>query len=192
MACEDAVQRGFLADNPVRRTAAPPAADSGRAGWTVDEARRFLAATAAHLLGPAFHLALTTGLRRGELLGLRWSDIDLDSGRVRLAQQLAVEGGRARLKPLHPGDRRVVALASPLVEMLGEHRQRQEAERVLAGDAWRGGDLVFTTPTGGWVAPESFARVMDTLVEQSGVPRITPNSLRHTARALADAIQSRP
>ncbi|MGH9282873.1 MAG: tyrosine-type recombinase/integrase [Acidimicrobiales bacterium] len=97
MGCADAVDRGFLADNPVRRTQVPLAERSSGVVWTAHEARRFLAAAGGHRLGPAFHLAIAAGLRRGELLGLRWSDLDLGAGRLRVAQQLLVEGGRARL-----------------------------------------------------------------------------------------------
>ena len=108
MACADAVDRGFLAENPVRRAQAPSAAPSGAVSWTADEAQRFLSTSAGHRLRPAFHVAVAAGLRRGELLGLRWSDLDLDVGRLRIAQQLMVERGRARLKPLPERDRRTV------------------------------------------------------------------------------------
>lgn len=185
MACQDAVDRGFLTDNPVRHTQVPRAAHSERVGWTVDEARRFLAAAAGHRLGPAFHLAVVAGLRRGELLGLGWSDVDLDAGRLRIAQQLVVEAGRARLKSVPERDRRTVAIPPSLVEMLVEHRRRQDDERAMSGVAGVGDDLVFCAPEGGWLTPERFTRVMEDVIERTRVPRITPNGLRHTARALA-------
>ncbi len=108
-------------------------------------------------------------------------------GRLRIRQQLVLEGGRVRLKPLKPEDGRVMAVAPPMVELLAEHRHQQDDERALVGDAWRNGDLVFSTPTGGWVTPGRFAEAMDDLIERAGVPRITPRGLRHTARTLADA-----
>ena len=181
MACEDAADRGLLAENPVRRTQAPSPAPSETAGWTAEEAQRFLAAAAAHRLGPAFHLAVAAGLRRGELLGLRWSDVDLDAGGLRVAQQLMVEGGRARLKPVPDRDRRVLLISPSLAQMLHEHRRRQDAEFVVnpARDAE---DLVFRAPGGEWLTPERFTRVLERLIEQSGVPRITPNGLRQVGR----------
>ena len=96
-------------------------APSDGASWSAEEARRFLAAADGHRLGPAFRLAVAAGLRRGELLGLRWSDLDLDAGRSRVAQQLMVEGGRARLKPVPERDRRRVELPSWLVGMLVDY-----------------------------------------------------------------------
>jgi integrase len=184
MACAEAVARGFLAENPVRRIQAPSAAPSWTVGWTADEAQRFLSASAGHRLGPAFHLAVVAGLRRGELLGLRWSDLDLDVGRLRVAQQLIVERGRVRLKPLPERDRRTVLLSPWLVQMLHEHRHRQHAE-LADGRARDGEDLVFRAAGGEWLTPERLTRVMDMLIEQSGVPRITPNRLRRAGPLLA-------
>ncbi|MGH9042141.1 MAG: tyrosine-type recombinase/integrase [Acidimicrobiia bacterium] len=183
MGCADAVDRGVLADNPVRRTEVPKAERSSGVVWTADEARRFLAAADTHRLGPAFHLAIAAGLRRGELLGLRWSDLDLDAGQLRVAQQLMVEGGRARLKPVPEADRRTVALAPSVAGMLLEHRNRQHAERA-APEEGADDDLVFRAPGGGWLTPERFTRVMELLIAQSQVRRITPNCLRRAGQIL--------
>jgi integrase len=183
MACADAVDRGFLADNPVKPTHAPDATRREGGVWTADEVRRFLATAGGHRLGPAFHLAVAIGFRRGELLGLRWSDLDFDAGRVRVAQQLLVEGGRARLNPVPDRDRRTVPLPPSLTGMLLEHRKRQDAE--IAGDAARADDdLVFRAPGGGWLTPERFTRVMDELIKESRVGRITSNGLRRAGPLL--------
>jgi len=82
------------ARNPVVLTQ-PPQRDRTRRqrGWTLDDARRFLAQVGDDGLAPAFHLALVTALRRGELLALRWVDVDLDGQTLTVHQQLAVEGG---------------------------------------------------------------------------------------------------
>ena len=122
MACEDAVEGGVLGDNPLRRVAAPPVEGRGAIGWTVEEADRFLGAARGHRLGAVFDLIVLGGLRRGEVLGLRWSDLDLVAGRLRVAQQLMVEGGRARLKPVPERHRRTVGLPAGLVHLLAEHR----------------------------------------------------------------------
>lgn len=179
-----ATTSGFLADNPVRVTEAPRAVHSDQGGWSAEEARRFLAAADGHRLGPAFHLAVVAGLRRGELLGLRWWDLDLGAGCLRVAQQLMVEGGRARLKPVPEPYRRSVALPPWLVEMLVEHRRREVGDRSDGVAGQYGDALVFCAPGGGWLTPERFTHVMDDLVDQSQVPRITPDGLRRAAHPL--------
>jgi integrase len=123
-----------------------------------------------------------TGLRRGELLGLRWTDVDLDACQLVVAQQLSVERGRPSLKQLKTdASVRVVTFGPGTAGILAEHRQRQDAEAAFCGDAWQGSGLVFTTPLGGWIDPNNFSRTMDALVDEVGVPRITPRGLRHTA-----------
>jgi len=181
MACEDAVERGVLGENPLRFTKAPEPAEVRRPMWTGDESRRFLAAAAAHRLGVAFDLMLATGLRRGELLALRWSDIDFDGGRLRISRQLVVEAGRPRLKVLQQRAQRAVPLASDLAPMLAAHRRRQDAERASAAESWTDADLVFATQTGGMVAPDRFAAALDDLVRTAGVRRVTPEGLRRMA-----------
>lgn len=185
MACEDAVERGLLSDNPVRGTQGPSPVGSDPRVWTAAQARRFLKCTAAHRLGVAFELLMMTGLRRGEVLGLRWSDIDLGAGRLRVSQQLVLEGGRPRLKSAESeGSQAVITVGSPMVGKLAAHRRRQDTERAAAAERWEELDLVFATPTGGWVGPERFADAMDEIIEIAGVPRITSNGLRRTGRAL--------
>lgn len=121
----------------------------------------------------------------GEVLGLRWSDLDLENGVVRVGQELMIERGRARLKPVPERERRTVSVPSSVVRMLLEHRHRQHDERAMNGPAPHDDDLVFRAPGGGWLTPDRFARVMSDLIEQSRVPRITPNERRRAGPLLA-------
>lgn len=186
MALEEAVQRGRLHRNPVVLTQPPRA---GRArhtlGWSLDEARAFLRAAAGHRLYAAFHLGLVTGLRRGEVLGLRWADVDVERVQLQVVQQLALERGRPVLKPLKTEySDRVVTFGPATAAMLAAHRERQDGEAAFVGSAWQDSGLVFTTALGGWVDPNNFRRLMDGLVEKADVPRITPKGLRHTAQSV--------
>jgi integrase len=158
-------------------------------GWTLDEARAFLAATADHRLQAAFHVCLVTGLRRGEILAVRWEDVDLDRCQVTVVQQLAVERGRPVLKQLKTeASERIVTFGPATRTALSAHRDRQKAEAVFAGWAWTDSGLVFTTALGGWIDPNNFGRLMDVLIEKAGVARITPKGMRHTAQSVGRVV----
>jgi integrase len=190
MALEEAVQRGRLSRNPVLLTQPPrPARVQGRLGWTLDEAETFLVATAGHRLRAAFHLCLVTGMRRGEMLALRWEDVDFDRCQLRVVQQLAVERGRPVLKQLKTeASERLVTFGPATRAGLSAHRDRQKAEAEFSGEAWTDSGLVFTTALGGWIDPNNFARLMDALIKRAGVPRITPKGMRHTAQSVGRVV----
>jgi integrase len=182
----EAVERGRMPSNPVALTQ-PPRPDRTRKklGWTLEEARQFLRTAAEHRLFAAFHLGLVTGLRRGEVLALRWVDVDLEQHQLEVVQQLSVERGRPVLKQLKTEySDRVVTFGDVTAAVLKGHRALQQAEAEFVGPAWSDTGLVFTTAVGGWVDPKSFGRLMDSLVEKSGVPRITPKGMRHPEQSI--------
>jgi integrase len=190
MAMEDAVRRGRLPRNPVVLTQPPKRSRAHRKlGWTLDECRQFLDGIEEHRMYAAFHLALVTGVRRGELLGLRWGDVDLDAAQIAVVQQLAVERGRPVLKQLKTeASRRVIPIGRATTGLLERHRELQLAEAGEAGSAWEPSGLVFTTQLGGWIDPNNFARLMRDLISSTGVPAITPKGLRHTAQSIGRVV----
>jgi integrase len=143
----------------------------------------------SHRLYAAFHVNLVTGLRRGEVLGLRWSDVDVAACEPTVAQHLAIEQGRPVLKALKTeASERTVTFGPATAAVLVEHRQRQDAEAAFVGAAWRGSGLVFTSEVGGWIDPNNYRRLMDQLVDKAGVPRITPKGMRHTAQSVGRVV----
>jgi integrase len=162
--------------------------------WTADEARRFLDAVAAtnpdgseaipH--GTIFAFALETGCRCGEILGLRWQDVDLDRAEVRIAQTIQRVPGRGSIvgPPKTDRGRRRIPLSQTIVDLLRRHKARQNAWRLQLGPAWPATDLVFTTPLGQPIASGTLRNVFRRACATAGVPRIRLHDLRHTHATL--------
>lgn len=130
-----------------------------------------------------------TGLRRSEVCGLQWSDIDLDSDRLSVRRAVVVVGGQPIAKePKTARSRRSVDLDHGTVATLHEWRRHQLEERLRAGAAWQGGDWVFTNELGQLVNPEWVGKRFRKLVDQEQLPPITMRQLRHShATALLTA-----
>ena len=151
----------------------------------VDDAKKLLTAAHDDRLFALYAVALGIGLRRGEALGVRWEDIDLDVGLLRVRQTVQrVAGGLAFVPPKTQRSRRTVPLAGPLVTALREHKVRQDVERRVAGSRWREHGLVFTTGLGTPIEPRNLNRSFAALCESAGVRRIRLHDLRHTCATL--------
>ena len=119
----------------------------------------------------AYVLALTTGLRRGELLGLRWTDVDLNSRQLHVRRALQRVGGKLRfVEPKTSTSVRVVVVPKLAVRHLAQHRARQDAERLARGSAWRDHDLVFASSRGTPIEPRNVNRRWDELRERASEP----------------------
>lgn len=178
----DAVKRGLIVRNPAEHVERPKVRDVEMSWWSVSEARQFLAACEGDRLEVLWKLLLTTGLRRGEALGLRWDDVDLDAARLAVRRALVTVGYRIEWsEPKTDASRRVVALDPATVGALRGHRRRQLEERLALGKGYRDGDLVFAQVTGETLHPDYVSKTFDRLVKAAGVPRIRLHDLRHTA-----------
>ena len=175
-ALADAVKWNRLAHN-VADSAEPPSARAAKAKtmatWDRDQLRRFLAAVADDRLAALWRLAAMTGMRRGELLGLTWADIDLDAGRARITEAKTDAG------------RRSVALDPETVAALRAHRKAQAAERLALGPAYTDTDRVFCQADGSELWAQSVSRTFQRLSKRAELPVIRFHDLRHTHATLA-------
>ncbi|GAA3236338.1 site-specific integrase [Streptomyces thermocoprophilus] len=153
---------------------------------TADEACQFLTTVRGHRLHALFELALHTGLRKGELLGLCWEDLDLDRGTaaVRRTLQRTSTGGLTTLPTKTRASERRIALPARCLQSLKHHQEQQQRERDTAGTAWRHSGYVFTTPQGGPIDPTNLTHTFTTLLRKAGLRRIRFHDLRHSTATL--------
>jgi len=163
-----------------------------------EQARRLVDAVVGDRLEALYVLAVTAGLRQGELLALRWSDVDLDGGslavtgslvRVYAPRRLAREPGvpRSHLESTEPKTRRSrrrVELTAVALDALRRRRGAWVAERVGAANVWQDRDLVFCSATGGYLHASRLTEQFKALLRRSGLPPIRFHDLRHTAATL--------
>ncbi|WP_405016963.1 site-specific integrase [Kitasatospora sp. NBC_00070] len=153
---------------------------------TADEARVFLSAAQGHRLHALFELALRTGLRKGELLGLRWEDLDLTGGTasVRRTLQRTRTGGLTTLPTKTTSSERRIALPTPCLRSLRTHRDQQAQEREKAGGGWKEGGQVFTRPDGHPIEPATLTRHFKALLRRAELRQIRFHDLRHSTATL--------
>jgi integrase len=139
-------------------------------------------------------LLATTGLRRGEALGLRWSDVDLERETISVSQTLTTVGHRVVVSPPKSDrSRRRLRIDFTTARVLGEHSEAQGRDRELLGVPEGRDDYVFAEPDGSPIHPDSVTRRFQTLVRRSGLPRLRgPHDLRHTWASLALAAGVHP
>jgi integrase len=155
---------------------------------SAEEARRLLDAARGDRLEALYVLAVHTGMRRGELLGLKWEDVDLDGATVRVLRTLTRKGkgGSYGLgEPKTKKSRRTVRLTQRAVEALRSHRARQAEEKLRVGSLYQDQSLVFAGEGGGFINPSNLRqRSFAPLLKRAGLPQTTFHDLRHTCASL--------
>ena len=187
-AFKDAVKFDAISHNPVEKSDPPKAVAAREMNvWTASQARTFLASTADDRLSSAYLLLLYTGMRRGEMLGLKWSDIDLEAKRLQIVRTYVVTGaqrkgelGAAFSSPKTAKGRRHLALDDPTLAALRAHKARQNQEKLLLGAGYDDRDMVFCTQDGTPIHPKVFSWYFVRDIAKADVPRIRLHDLRHT------------
>jgi integrase len=193
-ALHHAVRWQLLAVNPADAVTPPRVERREMSVLAPDEASALLTQARGTEFGAAITTALYSGLRLGELRGLRWHDLDLDSGRLSVQQTLqkVPGGGVVGRQPKTHRSRRSVSLPAVLVGVLRDHRRSQVEARLVAGDAWEDGDLVFTNGLGRPISETRLRRAFWRLLREAGLPRIRLHDLRHTMATLMLAAGEHP
>lgn len=187
-ALDDAVGLLLVRNNPAVG-AKPPKVAAARYSkiryWTVAELRRFLDQNTDHHHWALWYLGANTGMRRGELIGLRWRDVHLDSKRLSVRHTIVSVG--YKITPSDPKTargERTIDLDERTIAVLIEHRDAQREARALVGDGYVDHGLVFTRPTGEPLQPDTVTQAFDRRVARTDVPRIRLHDLRHTHATL--------
>lgn len=184
-ALQDAVDEELLSRNVARLVQLRVTDDRKVRSFTRAEAMRFLKTAETTRLYALWAVALSMGLRRGEALGLQWSDVDLDGERITIRRALHRVDGQLKLENVKTeGSVAVLPVPRTLVPILTNHRRRQVEERLAAGSAWRDTGLVFTTPQGGALEPRNVNRMFHRLCEKADVPQLRVHDLRHSCATL--------
>jgi integrase len=180
-----AVRSGRLSHNPAVHIELPAPRRLEQKVWTASELMSFLDVHIDDEMHALFALLGLRGLRRGEALGLRWSDVDLRSLELRVVQQLTVDHGVPSFGPpkSRAGDR-IVAIDEWMAQILHFRRSQQRLAGKLNG--WEAEDhtLVFTDAQGGYLSPIAVTRRFDRLVAETDLPRIRLHDLRHTSASI--------
>jgi integrase len=150
------------------------------------EAHRFLDAARGERFEALYVLAITTGMRQGELLALRWQDVDVENATISIGRTLTRNGGRVAIgEPKTKKSRRSIRLTSRAVEALKAHLEYQLRQIEILGDRYEDQGLLFTTDTGGPVNPSNLRkRSFAPLLKKAKLPHIRFHDLRHTCATL--------
>jgi integrase len=181
-----AMRRGYLVRNVATLVDAPRRSTFSIAPLDEDQARHLLAAVAGHRLEALYRLALSLGLRRGEACGLCWQDIDFEAATLTINGSLQRWGGALHwTAPKTAGSVRTLAVPPVLLNVLREHRARQEQERLNAGWEWTTTGYVFVSLNGTPIEPHNVVRYFKTALKQAGLSEtIRFHDLRHSCATI--------
>jgi integrase len=181
----DAARWGIVVRNVTELASPPRPRRVEMQTWTAEELRAFLKHVEGERLYAVWILAASTGMRRGEVLGLRWRDVDLDRARASVRQTLVLAGRQVvTSEPKTSRGRRSIALDPRTVSALRAWRRAQASERLAWAGAWADSGLVFTREDGTPIHPEWLSDAFEWRVKVTRLPRIRFHDLRHTHASL--------
>jgi integrase len=196
-ALKQAVKWGMLTRNPASLVDLPKQSRKEMKALSPDDAARFLDAASGDRWGLIYLLALITGMRPEEYLGLQWKDIDAERGIITVQRALCWRrrgGGWYFGEPKTAKSRRSIPIPFSVIQRLKDHKRHQGEERLKAGPKYQNFDLVFATPAGGPLMQQNLLRRhFKPILRRAGLPEsLTPYSLRHSCATLLLAQNENP
>lgn len=185
-ALEDAVKWDLLARNVCDRVSLPSVTKSKIQALTLEQVRKLLEHLDGDRLEMLITMALTTGMRRGELLALRWTDVEFELRTIQVQRTVDYipTYGYVENDPKTEAGRRTVILPMFVVQRLKHYKSLQLEQRLKAGSAWENPDLVFTDMRGGYFNPRYLEKTFALAIKQAGIPHMRFHDLRHSAATL--------
>ena len=180
-ALQTALDDGLVTRNVASGLRLPNGVKRQKRALTDDESQSLIVGTLGTIVHKPLVTLLATGIRRGELLALTWTDVDLQKGTIAVRRSLEKTSAGLRFKSTKTNRGRVVAVPSVAIETLRAHRIEQNKERLRYGEAWQDNELVFPGVLGTPWDPAIFSRAFRRAAIRVGIGSIGPHSLRHTA-----------
>lgn len=180
-----AVKHDLIARNVAALAEAPRVVRREVVALTPDQAKALLVASANHRLYPLIAVAISLGMRQGEILGLRWQDVDLERGVIRVQHALHRAQKKWELtEPKSHKSHRAIKMPESLVPLLNSHRKRQLEARLVAGDRWKENGFVFSGLAGQPLEGTVLNRDVKGLLRAAGLPTVHFHALRHSCATL--------
>ena len=186
LALDNAVRWNYVSKNVCDLVKPPRVVSREVVPLDIEQARMLLESVREHRLEVLLTMAIVTGMRRGELLALTWSNIDFERHSLQVVHTVDYipKYGYVQTEPKTKAGKRLIRLPAFLMDMLKAHRVQQEEQRSKVGTAWENRDLVFPDLKGGYFNPNYLLRVFKKILENAGVPHMHFHDLRHSAATI--------
>lgn len=186
VALERATRYGYIAKNPAHGAIVPKLGYAEMAALDEEQVSRFLVAASGSRFGVLFHLAVVTGMRQGELFGLKWCDISWNKSTIIVRRQVQRITGKGYVfcEPKTKAGHRKIGVGNTTLEKLRDQHGQQMMIKIMAGAQWQENDLIFTTDVGTPLDNSNVLKEYYVVLSKAGLPRIRFHDLRHTAASL--------
>ncbi|UOQ43777.1 tyrosine-type recombinase/integrase [Halobacillus salinarum] len=174
------VEWELLIKNPTENIKRPKASKNEVTVWTIDQVHKFLNVAESDPLFMAFHLAIATGMRQGEILGVRWTDLDWDKKLIMIRQTLSHDGKELKSGAKSKSGKRTITLPDETIHLLKKHKGKMDNSRSLIEDIYNDHNLIVCTELGSPINPSNLTRTFKRLTDKANLNKIRFHDLRHT------------